>query len=111
HHSRVVGTFHESDRRILEGGLAMHFRNPLFNWIAQHPGVIFWTLFAVVLALPIFLYLLPIKKVPLRYNLRNLQARWVTTLVTALVFTAVVGLLVTMLAFGKGMERLTEGTG
>jgi ABC-type lipoprotein release transport system permease subunit len=89
----------------------MHFRNPLFNWIAQHPGVIFWTLFAVVLALPIFLYLLPIKKVPLRYNLRNLQARWVTTLVTALVFTAVVGLLVTMLAFVKGMERLTEGTG
>ncbi len=87
------------------------FRNPLLNWLAEHPGVIGWTVFALLLALPLFLYLLPIRKVPLRYNLRNLQARWITTLVTALVFTAVTGLLITMLAFVKGMERLTEGTG
>jgi putative ABC transport system permease protein len=90
----------------------MHtFRNPLLNWLAEHPGAIGWMLFTLFLALPIFLYLLPIRKVPLRYNLRNLQARWTTTLVTALVFTAVTGLLITMLAFVKGMERLTEGTG
>lgn len=87
------------------------FRNPLLNWLVEHPGAIGWTLVALVLALPIFLYLLPIRKVPLRYNLRNLQARWITTLVTAQVFTAVVMLLVIMLAFVKGMERLTEGTG
>ena len=87
------------------------FRNPLLNWLAEHPGVLGWILFALLLALPIFLYFLPIRKVPLRYNLRNLQARWITTLVTALVFTAVTGLLMTMLAFVKGMERLTEGTG
>ena len=87
------------------------FRSPLLNWLAEHPGVIGWIFFAIFLALPIFLYFLPIRKVPLRYNLRNLQARWITTLVTALVFTAVTGLLITMLAFVKGMERLTEGTG
>lgn len=87
------------------------FRSPIWNWVAEHPGAIGWAAFAVLLALPMFLYLLPIRKVPLRYNLRNLQARWITTFVTALVFTAVTGLLITMLAFVKGMERLTEGTG
>jgi ABC-type lipoprotein release transport system permease subunit len=54
---------------------------------------------------------LPIAKVPFRYNLRNLQARWKTSLVTGVAFTAVVGLLTVTLAFVKGMERLTEGTG
>jgi ABC-type lipoprotein release transport system permease subunit len=54
---------------------------------------------------------MPLGKVPFRYNLRNLEARWKTSLVTALAFTLVVGLLTIMLAFVKGMERLTEGTG
>src|SRR5438132_1574097 len=55
--------------------------------------------------------LLPIAKVPLRYNLRNLQARWVTSLATAVAFTVVIGLLTVMLAFVKGMDRLTESSG
>jgi putative ABC transport system permease protein len=55
--------------------------------------------------------LLPFAKVPFRYNLRNLQARWKTTIVTALAFTLVVGLVVTMLAFVRGMDRLTETSG
>jgi ABC-type lipoprotein release transport system permease subunit len=55
--------------------------------------------------------LLPIPKVPFKYSLRNLQARWKTTLVTALAFTLVVGLVATMLAFVRGMERLTETSG
>ncbi len=55
--------------------------------------------------------LLPIPKVPLRYNLRNLQVRWKTTLVTALAFTIVISLLTGMLAFVKGMDKLTEGSG
>lgn len=55
--------------------------------------------------------LLPGAKVPFKYNLRNLQARWKTTLVTALAFTLVVALVTTMLAFVRGMDRLTEVSG
>jgi ABC-type lipoprotein release transport system permease subunit len=54
---------------------------------------------------------LPVARVPVRYNLRNLQARWKSTLVTGLAFTLVVGLLTVMLAFVQGMDRLTEGSG
>jgi putative ABC transport system permease protein len=50
-------------------------------------------------------------KVPIRYSVRNLTVRWKTTLLTALAFTLVVCLLVVMLAFVNGMERLTEGSG
>src|SRR6516165_6731205 len=50
-------------------------------------------------------------RVPLSYSLRNLTVRWKTTLMTALAFTLVVSLLVVMLAFVNGMERLTEGSG
>jgi ABC-type antimicrobial peptide transport system permease subunit len=49
--------------------------------------------------------------VPVRYNLRNLQVRWRSTLATALAFTLVVALLTVMLAFVQGMNRLTEGSG
>jgi hypothetical protein len=55
--------------------------------------------------------LLPVAKVPLSYNLRNLQVRWKTTLVTALAFTMVISLLTVMLAFVRGMYRLTESSG
>ncbi len=50
-------------------------------------------------------------RVPLSYNLRNLTVRWKTTLMTALAFTLVIGVLVVMLAFVEGMSRLTEGSG
>jgi putative ABC transport system permease protein len=53
---------------------------------------------------------LPVPKVPLSYNLRNLQVRWKTTLITALAFTLVVALLTVMLAFVKAMDRMTEGS-
>ncbi|MBI3410314.1 MAG: ABC transporter permease [Planctomycetes bacterium] len=69
----------------------------------------------VLLALPTVMALavavLPVCKVPFRYNLRNLQARWITSLVTALAFTLVIGLLTIMLAFARGMDKLTETTG
>jgi hypothetical protein len=55
--------------------------------------------------------LLMIGKVPLSYNLRNLAVRWKTTMVTALAFTLVVGLLTVMMAFVAGMDKLTEGSG
>lgn len=50
-------------------------------------------------------------RVPLRYNLRNLTVRWLTTLLTALGFILIIGLLVVMLAFVNGMYVLTQSTG
>ncbi len=50
-------------------------------------------------------------RVPVRYNVRNLQIRWRTTLVTALAFTLVIALLTVMLAFVNGMYKLTQGSG
>jgi ABC-type lipoprotein release transport system permease subunit len=54
---------------------------------------------------------LPVRKVPLRYNWRNLVVRWRTTLLTAVGFTLVVGLLVVMLAFVEGLNALSKKTG
>jgi hypothetical protein len=91
------------------------FRNPLLNWLAEHPTMFVLALFGttglLLTVLPILLYLTPIRKVPLVYNLRNLQNRWKTTLVTALAFTLVTGLLTFMLSFVKGMDRLIESSG
>ena len=50
-------------------------------------------------------------KVPVRYNVRNLQVRWRTTLMTALAFTLVIALNTVMLAFVNGMYKLTQGSG
>jgi len=52
-----------------------------------------------------------VSRVPVSYNLLNLVARWRTAALTALAFTAVVGLLVVMLAFVNGMHRLTVTSG
>ncbi len=67
-------------------------------------------LFALGVLFIIFVAVFPVPKVPLQYNLRNLQVRWLTVLITALAITLVVALLTVMLAFVKGMERLTEGS-
>jgi ABC-type lipoprotein release transport system permease subunit len=70
------------------------------------------TLLLPLAAALLLLALLPLAgKVPLTYNLRNLLVRWRTTALTALAFTLVVGLLMIMLAFVNGMNRLSEGTG
>jgi putative ABC transport system permease protein len=55
--------------------------------------------------------LLVIGKVPLGYNLRNLVVRWWMTLLTAVAFALVIGLLTVMLAFVNGMAELTAGSG
>lgn len=52
-----------------------------------------------------------VNRVPLKYTLRNLSVRWKTTLLTALAFTLVIGVLVVMLAFVNGMRKMTESTG
>ena len=60
----------------------------------------------------LFLVLLvAVGKVPLSYNLMNLRVRWVTTLMTAAAFTAVIGLQTCMLAFVNGMYAMTDSTG
>jgi ABC-type antimicrobial peptide transport system permease subunit len=93
----------------------MRFARFLSTWAADHPVQAVWLAVlacALFLAcLPLILTALPIRKVPLRYNLRNLQMRWLTTTATALVFTLVIGLLTVMLAFVTGMYRITEGSG
>ncbi len=62
-------------------------------------------------ALLLVVVLMAITRVPVSYNIRNLMVRWKTTLMTALAFTLVVGLLTVMLAFVTGMRRLTEDSG
>ncbi len=65
---------------------------------------------AATLAALVFTFL-PLAKVPLSYNFRNLQVRWKTTLITGLAFTLVVALLTVMLAFVKAMDRLAQTSG
>jgi hypothetical protein len=57
------------------------------------------------------LILLLIGRVPLAYNVRNLFVRWWISAMTALAFTAVVGLLTGLLAFVNGMYVLTADSG
>jgi putative ABC transport system permease protein len=59
----------------------------------------------------LLLLLLFVGKVPISYNVYNLTTRWVTTIMTALAFTLVIGLLTVMLAFVNGMYNLTEQSG
>ena len=54
--------------------------------------------------------LLAVNRIPLSYTLRNLSLRWRTTLMTAMAFTLVVGLMVFLLAFTTGMQRMMEGS-
>jgi ABC-type lipoprotein release transport system permease subunit len=55
--------------------------------------------------------LIPGPNVPLGYNFRNLRVRWKNSLVTALAFVVVIGLLTAMMAFVVGMYNLTENSG
>src|SRR5438270_546799 len=59
----------------------------------------------------VFVAVAPVQKVPLSYNVRSLSVRWKTTVMTALAFTLVTALLIVMLAFVNGMNRLTQGSG
>src|SRR5438874_9556185 len=54
--------------------------------------------------------LIPGPNVPLSYNLRNMLVRWKNSVVTAAAFVIVIGLLVVMLAFVKGMYNITEAS-
>lgn len=69
------------------------------------------TLIPLVIAIGLMVLLTLWGRVPLRYNLRNLSVRWITTLLTALGFVLIIGLLTVMLAFVNGMYVLTQSTG
>ncbi len=74
------------------------------------PAPLEW-LAPIVLAVLLLVASVLFGRIPLRYNVRNLLVRWRTTVLTALAFTLVIGLLTVMLAFVKGMYRLTESSG
>ncbi len=70
-----------------------------------------WLLVPLGVYLEDMVVLFAIGKVPLGYNVRNLSVRWLTTAMTALAFTLVIGLLTVLLGFVNGMDRLTENSG
>jgi ABC-type antimicrobial peptide transport system permease subunit len=80
-------------------------------------GIIGGAVAAVILAallvavVVLVIELLPITRVPRSYNWRNLTLRWPTSLLTAVGFMLVVGLLVVMLAFVEGLNALSKKTG
>ena len=52
-----------------------------------------------------------VRRIPYSYNVRNLMVRWPSTLLTALAFVLVIGLMTVMLAFVNGLYKLTQGSG
>jgi putative ABC transport system permease protein len=77
--------------------------------ITSTPLAVGWVLLIVYgLDLVILLF---IGRVPLTYNTRNLIVRWRIAALTAIVFTAVVGLLTGLLAFVNGMYALAADSG
>ncbi len=74
-------------------------------------AVSLWSLTPLAAGLVLIGLLMLLGKVPVRYNLRNLQVRWPTTALTALAFVLVIALMTVMLAFVNGMYKLTQGSG
>jgi putative ABC transport system permease protein len=70
-----------------------------------------WSLAPLAFGVVLIVLLALLGKVPVRYNLRNLQVRWLTTLLTGLAFFAVIALLTVMLSFVNGMYKLTLSSG
>src|SRR5205823_1287690 len=109
--SRLVRLPRQSLRSFREGGL-MHGIFPILAATAATPmRLSAWSLAPLAIGLGLAILLALLGKVPVTYNLRNLQIRWRTTLVTALAFTLVIALLTVMLAFVNGMYKLTQGSG
>src|SRR5947208_3444056 len=70
-----------------------------------------WSLAPLGVGVIVIVLLAVLGRVPVRYNIRNLQVRWLTTLLTGLAFFAVIALLTVMLSFVNGMYKLTLGSG
>lgn len=74
----------------------------LTSWQAAMPFLVTFAVIGLLLLMG---------RVPLSYNVLNVMVRWRTSLMTALAFTLVIGLLTVMLAFVNGMYALTETSG
>src|SRR4029079_12681186 len=74
-------------------------------------SVSYTNLIPLLIGLALVVLLAIVGRVPLRYNIRNLTVRWLTTLMTGLAFTLVIALMTGMLAFVNGMFHLTEQSG
>ncbi|HUP77020.1 MAG TPA: hypothetical protein VM260_00570, partial [Pirellula sp.] len=71
-----------------------------------------WTLipacFAFFALMLLFVYL---ARIPIGYNIRNLTVRYRTTLLTAVAFTMVIGVLTFLMGFINGLKKLTQSSG
>ena len=71
-----------------------------------------WTLipgsFAFFALMLLFVYL---ARIPIGYNIRNLIVRYRTTLLTAVAFTMVIGVLTFLMGFINGLKKLTQSSG
>lgn len=80
-------------------------------WFGVPRGALAWGVALMIIYAIDLAILVCIGRVPLAYNLRNLRVRWPITVLTAIVFTAVVGILTVLLAFVNGMYELTTNSG
>jgi ABC-type lipoprotein release transport system permease subunit len=81
-------------------------------WMALPPVMVqHWPFVMLVMYLADLALLFVVGQVPLTYNLRNLWVRRRISAITALAFTVVVALLVALLGFVNGMNRVSENTG
>ncbi|HVL14994.1 MAG TPA: FtsX-like permease family protein [Gemmata sp.] len=90
--------------------LRPYLKQPL--WMALPPVMVqHWPFVILTMYLADLVLLLAVGQVPLAYNLRNLWVRRRISAITALAFTVVVALLVGLLGFVNGMNRVAENTG
>jgi hypothetical protein len=80
-------------------------------WLGIRRGPLAWGAALMLIYAIDLVILILIGRVPLAYNFRNLRVRWPITVLTAVVFTAVVGILTVLLAFVNGMYQLTSESG
>lgn len=64
--------------------------------------------FAIMALMMLFVY---VARIPIGYNIRNLIVRYRTTLLTAVAFTMVIGVLTFMMGFINGLKKLTKSSG
>jgi ABC-type antimicrobial peptide transport system permease subunit len=102
----------------MSGAAAMkEFLLQLFTYAGVGLAGIVGLVVAIVMAISTVLIMLMLlqalglaPRVPLGYNVRNLVVRWKTTLLTAVAFTLITGLMTVMLAFVNGMYAVTKGS-
>ncbi|MBX9628830.1 MAG: hypothetical protein K2X82_33860, partial [Gemmataceae bacterium] len=97
-------------RVMLDPALKPWFGEPVWKLLpttlVEHWPFVFLIVYATDLLL-----LLLIGRVPLAYNLRYLWVRRRDTALTAVAFTVVVAIVVVLLAFVNGMNKLNDSTG